>query len=213
MQRPGRGKTMTAKSSKKKVAAAPGERVVSENRKARHNYTVLDTLECGLLLVGSEVKSLREGKVSLGRGLRPGEGRRGLAGGLRHPRVHRRQPFQSSPQAAAETPLAPPRDQAVRPSGLREGVNIDPAEMYFKRGIAKVLMGVCRGKQLHDKRQAMKKAEAQRNIQRQMLEGGRGRGPGTRGSGTLAVSQGHTFPPMTGFLLHRPARTILPRFA
>ena len=65
LQRPGRGKTMTAKSSKKKVAAAPGERVVSENRKARHNYTVLDTLECGLLLVGSEVKSLREGKVSL----------------------------------------------------------------------------------------------------------------------------------------------------
>ncbi len=53
-----------------------------------------------------------------------------------------------------------------------KGLTLIPLKLYFKRGIAKVLMGVCRGKQLHDKRQAMKKAEAQRNIQRQMLRRG-----------------------------------------
>ncbi len=50
-----------------------------------------------------------------------------------------------------------------------KGLTLVPLKMYFKRGIAKVLLGICRGKQLHDKRQAMKKAEARRNIQRQMF--------------------------------------------
>ena len=52
-------------SAKKKAAAGPNDKVISQNRKARHNYTVLDTLECGIVLVGSEVKSLRNGRVSL----------------------------------------------------------------------------------------------------------------------------------------------------
>ena len=54
-----------AKSSKKKTAADPNERVISENRKALYNYQVLDALECGVILQGSEVKSLREGRISL----------------------------------------------------------------------------------------------------------------------------------------------------
>ena len=54
-----------AKSSKKKTAADSNERVISENRKALYNYQVLDALECGVILQGSEVKSLREGRISL----------------------------------------------------------------------------------------------------------------------------------------------------
>ncbi len=110
---------MTAKSFKKKGSApSPGQRVISENRKARHNYTVLDSLECGLVLVGSEVKSLREGKVSLEEAYARVKDDEVLAGRLRYSRIHRRQPLQSSAQATAEAALAPPRGEALRPSGV-----------------------------------------------------------------------------------------------
>jgi len=56
---------MSAKPSKKPLPEKDNERVVSQNRKARHNYDVLDSLECGIVLVGSEVKTLREGRVSI----------------------------------------------------------------------------------------------------------------------------------------------------
>ena len=67
--RPNQGEPVTARQKRKKrkspAEGGDGRRTIAENRKARHNYAVLDTLECGIVLVGSEVKSLRAGKVSL----------------------------------------------------------------------------------------------------------------------------------------------------
>ncbi|MGO8688290.1 MAG: SsrA-binding protein SmpB [Thermoguttaceae bacterium] len=163
---------MTAKSSKKKVAAAPGERVVSENRKARHNYTVLDTLECGLLLVGSEVKSLREGKVSLEEAYGRVKDDELWLVGCDIPEYIDANRFNHRPKRLRKLLLHRREIKRFAHRAYEKGLTLIPLKLYFKRGIAKVLMGVCRGKQLHDKRQAMKKAEAQRSIQRQMLRRG-----------------------------------------
>ena len=173
MQRPGRGKTMAAKSSKKKRSAAtPGERVVSENRKARHNYTVLDTLECGLLLVGSEVKSLREGKVSLEEAYGRLKDDEVWLVGCDIPEYIDANRFNHRPKRLRKLLMHRREIKRFAHWAYEKGLTLVPLKMYFKSGIAKVLMGVCRGKQQHDKRQAMKKAEAQRSIQRQMLRRG-----------------------------------------
>jgi SsrA-binding protein len=129
---------------------------------------VLDALECGIVLVGSEVKSLRIGRVSLDEAYgRVRDGEVWLVGcdiaeyveanrfnhDRRRPRkllLHRREIRRFAGQAC------------------ERGLTLVPLKMYFKQGRAKVLMGICRGRQRHDKREAMKRAEAHRDIQRQI---------------------------------------------
>ncbi len=161
---------MTAKSFKKKGSApSPGQRVISENRKARHNYTVLDSLECGLVLVGSEVKSLREGKVSLEEAYARVKDDEVWLVGCDIPEYIDANRFNHRPKRLRKLLLHRREVKRFAHRAYEKGLTLVPLKMYFKRGIAKVLLGICRGKQLHDKRQAMKKAEARRNIQRQMF--------------------------------------------
>ena len=161
---------MTAKSAKKRGSpASPNERVISENRKAHHNYTVLDTLECGILLVGSEVKSLREGKVSLEEAYGRVKDDEVWLVGCDIPEYIDANRFNHRPKRLRKLLLHRREIKRFAHRAYEKGLTLVPLKMYFKQGLAKVLMGICRGKQLHDKRQAMKKAEAQRNIQRQMF--------------------------------------------
>ena len=178
---------MTAKSSKKMEetaslethdgqisqergsAASSNERVISENRKAHHNYTVLDTLECGILLVGSEVKSLREGKVSLEEAYGRIKDDELWLVGCDIPEYIDANRFNHRPKRLRKLLLHRREIKRFAHRAYEKGLTLVPLKMYFKQGLAKVLMGICRGKQLHDKRQAMKKAEARRNIQRQMF--------------------------------------------
>ena len=74
-------KSPTAKAGKKSAPESSSDRMIAENRKARHRFLVLDTLECGIELVGSEVKSLRQGKLSLDESYAQDAQRGGLAGG------------------------------------------------------------------------------------------------------------------------------------
>lgn len=144
------------------------ERLIAQNRKARHNYAVLDTLECGIVLVGSEVKSLRAGRVSLDEAYgRLREDEVWLVGCDIQEYVEANQ-FNHNPRRPRK--LLMHRREIRRFAGLayQQGLTLIPLKMYFKRGRAKVLLGVCRGRQKHDKREAMKKAEARREIQRAM---------------------------------------------
>jgi len=160
-----------AKSTKKKAAARahnPNERVVSENRKARYRFTVLDTLECGVALVGSEVKTLREGRVSLEEAYgRVKEDEVWLVG-CDIPEYIDANRFNHRPKRVRKLLLHRREVKRFAHRAYEKGLTLVPLKMYFKRGIAKVLLGICRGKQVHDKRQAMKKAEAQRSIARSM---------------------------------------------
>jgi SsrA-binding protein len=158
-----------AKGEKKQPgkSSEPEIRLVSENRKARHRFEVLDTLECGIQLTGSEVKSLRDGKLSLDEAYaRVKEGEVWLVGA----------DIAEYPQATLwNHPPKRPRKLLMRRDEKRKfadkahekGLTLVPLKVYFNvRGLAKVLLGLCRGKKLHDKRETLKKAESKREMER-----------------------------------------------
>ena len=162
---------ITSKQSKKKkaVAADPNERIIAQNRKARHNYNVLDTLECGIVLVGSEVKSLRNGRVSLDEAYaRVRNGEVWLVGCDIAEYVEANR-FNHNPRRPRKLLMHRRELKRFAQRAFEKGLTLVPLQMHFKRGRAKVVIGVCKGKQRHDKRDAMKKAQAKRDIARQMM--------------------------------------------
>lgn len=159
----GKGKTAKTQGSK----ASPTVRPIAENRKARHRFDVLETLECGIALVGSEVKSLRNGKISLDESYgRVRDGEFWLIG-CDIPEYTQATIWNHDPKR--------PRKLLVHARELKrfvgraheKGLTLVPLRVYFNaRGIAKVLIGLCRGRKLHDKREALKRADAARDVQR-----------------------------------------------
>jgi SsrA-binding protein len=154
-------------SKAKKTSGGPStERPIAQNRKARHNYDVLDTLECGIVLRGSEVKSLRQGKVSLAEAYgRVREGEVWLIGCDIAEYVEANQ-FNHQPRRPRKLLLHRREIDRFARQALQKGLTLIPLKMYFKGGRAKVLLGLCQGRQRQDKREAMKKAEARREMAR-----------------------------------------------
>ncbi len=129
---------------------------------------MLDTLECGIALVGSEVKSLREGNVSLAEAYgRVREDEVWLIG-CDIAEYKEANQFNHDPRRPRKLLLHRREIKRFAARAFEQGLTLVPLKMYFKRGNAKVLMGICRGRQHHDKREAMKKAEAKREMQRQI---------------------------------------------
>ncbi len=142
--------------------------MITENRKARFQYFVMDTLECGIVLTGTEVKSLRLGNVSIeesyGR-IKDGEVWLINTDIQEYAWANRWNHVAKRPRKL----LMHRREVAKFASKADDkGLTLVPLKMYFKEGRAKVLIGICKGKQLHDKRETLKKANAQRDIQRAM---------------------------------------------
>jgi SsrA-binding protein len=158
-----------AKSPKKKEPDDANERVISENRKARHNFLVLDALECGIVLVGSEVKSLREGRISLEEAYARVKETEVWLIGCDIPEYTDASRFNHKPKRARKLLLHRREIKRFAELATQKGLTLVPLRLYFKEGKAKVLLGLCKGKAKHDKRQAMKSAEAKREIARQML--------------------------------------------
>ncbi len=143
--------------------------MVSQNRKARHDYEILDTLECGIVLVGSEVKSLRAGKASLDEAYaRVRDGEVWLVGSDIPEYVEANQ-FNHDPKRPRKL-LMHRREisKFAAPAQQGGGLTLVPLKLYFTEGRAKLLLGLCRGRQKHDKRQALRKTEARREIQQAM---------------------------------------------
>ena len=155
--------------SRSATTANPNEKVITQNRKARHNYTVLDTHECGIVLVGSEVKSLRNGRVSLEEAYGRVKGAEVWLIGCDIAEYTEANRFNHVPRRPRKLLVHRREVKRFALQASEKGLTLVPLKMYFKRGLAKLLMGLCKGKARHDKRQAMKKAEAQREMQRQML--------------------------------------------
>jgi SsrA-binding protein len=144
------------------------ERVVAENRKARHNYHVLDTLECGIVLVGSEVKSLRTGQLSLDEAYGRVEGGEVWLFGANIAEYSYSHDLNHVPKRRRKLLMHRREMKKFAGQALEKGMTLVPLKVYFKAGRAKVLMGICKGKQKHDKREAMKKRESDRDISRAM---------------------------------------------
>jgi SsrA-binding protein len=144
-------------------------RVVSDNRKARHRYEVLDTLECGIVLVGSEVKSLREGKVSLDEAYaRLKDGEVWLLG-CDIPEYRQATVWNHEPKRPRKLLLHRQQIRKFAQAAQEKGLTLVPLRIYFNRsGKVKVLLGLCRGKKLHDKRESIRRAETEREIARHL---------------------------------------------
>jgi len=147
------------------------ERVVAQNRRARHEYEVLETLECGIALVGSEVKSLRTGRLSLEEAYgRVKEGEVWLMG-CDIPEYKQANRFNHDPRRPRKLLMHRREIRKFANRAYEQGLTLVPLKLYFKEGRAKILMGLCRGRKLHDKREKIKKATVQRDIARAMRRG------------------------------------------
>jgi SsrA-binding protein len=164
-----------AKAEKKSGAKTkePEIKLVSENRKARHRFEILETLECGVQLTGSEVKSLRDGKLSLDEAYaRVKEGEVWLVGAdiAEYPQATL---WNHPPKRPRKLLLRREERQKFANKAHEKGLTLVPLKVYFNaRGLAKVQLGLCRGKKLHDKRETMKKADSRREIDRAMRRKG-----------------------------------------
>ncbi len=138
----------------------------AENRKARHDYSVLETLECGIALTGTEVKSVRFGRVSLagsyGAVLK---GELWLVGAdISTYEFGNR--FNHDPKRERKLLVHSKEVRELRMKTEAKGLTLVPLSLYLKHGRIKVSLGVCRGKALHDKREALKNKDVQRAILR-----------------------------------------------
>jgi SsrA-binding protein len=151
----------------------PNEPVI-ENRKARHDFFIEETLECGVELLGTEVKSVRAGLISLAEGFVQAEDRPGQRPSLTLYAVH----IGEYPPAGAARQHVPQRERRllahrreIRKLAQKtsvKGRTIVPLKLYFVRGRAKILIGVARGKQKADKRQSIAEREHRRDMDRAM---------------------------------------------
>ncbi len=161
---------MSRKGKKKKAGAGdnPNERVIVENRKARHKYAVMETLECGLALVGSEVKSLRAGKVSLDEAYGRVKNDEVWLVGCNIQEYSHASLMNHAPKRPRKLLLHRQEIRKFAGQAFEKGLTLVPLKLYFKRGIAKILMGICRGRKLFDKREKMKTDTVRREISRAM---------------------------------------------
>ncbi|MCH2609593.1 MAG: SsrA-binding protein SmpB [Pirellulales bacterium] len=163
---------MGKKNKKKKAAGQsenPNYKPIAENRKARHKYQVLDTLECGLALIGSEVKSLRLNRVSLDEAYARVQNREVWLVGCDIPEYKQASQMNHAPKRPRKLLMHQSEIRKFAGKAHENGLTLVPLKMYFNhRGIAKCLVGLCRGKKTHDKREALKKADTQRGLQRAM---------------------------------------------
>ena len=158
------------KRKKEKSAEAAGQqRVISENRRARHRFEILEQVECGIALVGSEVKSLREGKLSLDEAyVRFRAGELWLVG-ADIPEYRQATVWNHDPKRPRKLLVHSIQLKKLSVRANEKGFTLIPLRVYFNaRGLIKVMVGVGRGKKLHDKRTALKNAEVKRQIDRAM---------------------------------------------
>ncbi|CAN5499968.1 SsrA-binding protein SmpB [soil metagenome] len=155
--------------AKTKAPAKFGTKLIAQNRKARHNYEIEDTIEAGMVLVGTEVKSCREGRVNMSEAYATIDGN-GEAWLLQchispysHGNVNNHEPVR-------------PRKLLLRADEIerlaikvnQEGRTLVPLRMYFKHGLVKVELATGRGKKLYDKRQDQARRDADRSMQREL---------------------------------------------
>src|SRR3970282_2900710 len=149
-----------------KKPAAPGEQIVCVNRQARHNYFIDETYEAGLVLVGSEVKSLRDGKANLKDSYaRVQKGEAFLINAHVSPYSGANQ-FNHEPTRPRKLLLHAREIERLTGKTKEKGLTLIPLKMYFKNGRAQVEIGLARGKKLYDKRETLRRKAAEREVER-----------------------------------------------
>jgi SsrA-binding protein len=140
------------------------EKIVTTNRKARHEYFILDTFEAGIVLKGTEVKSLRQGNANLADGYAMLKGGEVWLAGM-HISPYQQGSYSNVDPTRSRKLLLHAREIRKLSGRLKEkGLTLVPLKVYFKNNLAKVLLGLAKGKRAFDKRQDIAKRDAERAI-------------------------------------------------
>ncbi|MEH3145829.1 MAG: SsrA-binding protein SmpB [Methylobacterium frigidaeris] len=151
----------------------PSRRIVADNRKARFNYEITDTVEAGIALTGTEVKSLRGGKATIGEAYAGPSGEEFFLFNAYIPEYLEANRFNHETKRPRRLLLHKRQIQKFIGATQREGYTVIPLKIYFNdRGRAKVELGLGRGKKLHDKRETAKERDWQRDKARLMRDKG-----------------------------------------
>ena len=145
-------------------ASASADRLVAQNRRASHDYLILETIEAGIVLAGTEVKSLRGGKASLQEAWATIDAGEAFVHQMHIPPYEQGNRWNLDPVRKRKLLMHRAEIDKVRKALEQKGLTFIPLKLYFTKGRAKLLLGVARGKKTHDKRQAI----AERDVRREM---------------------------------------------
>jgi SsrA-binding protein len=148
------------------------DKTVAVNRKASHDYDILERVEAGLVLTGSEIKSIRDGRVSVREAYaRPEGGELWLCNAhiAAYPAAHR---FNHEPTRRRKLLLHKGEMRELGRAVEEQGLTLVPLRLYLKRGMAKVELGLVRGRRRYDKRQAIARRDAERQMARALRHRG-----------------------------------------
>lgn len=162
-------KQSNTKSKRSSRGSDSGLTMVAENRKARHHYEIIDSIECGMVLLGSEVKSMRAGKLSLDEAyIRVKDQELWLIGAdIAH--YKNAGMWNHDPRRPRQLLVHAREYKKFAGKAHERGLTLIPLRVYFNnRGIAKCVMGLAKGKKLHDKRQTLKQRESDRGLRQAM---------------------------------------------
>jgi SsrA-binding protein len=160
---------------KRNGASDPNFKNVAVNRRASHDYEILDRIEAGISLTGSEIKSIREGKASIQEAYaRPERGELWLLGA--HiaeygPAAH----FGHEPRRPRRLLVHRAQVRDLESQVQQRGLTLVPLRLYLKNGLAKVEIGIARGRKQYDKRQAIARRDADREMERALRQNTKGR--------------------------------------
>ena len=158
-----------ARKKKGQKSTDPNSRVVSRNRRARREYEILDSLECGIVLRGSEVKSARAGRISIDEAYaRVDDGEVWLINAdiAEYPQAT---VMNHEPKRARKLLLHKREVRKFAESAGRNGLTLIPLQVYFARGLVKVRIALARGRKLYDKRERLRSESDRREMRRAMM--------------------------------------------
>ena len=152
------------------MAKQEGIKPMAQNKKAYHEYFVLEKYEAGIELFGTEVKSVRQGKVNLKDSWCSIKDEEIFVNGMHISPYEQGNIFNRDPMRVKRLLLHKKEIRSLFQKIKQDGLTVIPLSLYFKNGRAKLEIGLCKGKKLYDKREVAAKKEAQRNIERQMRQ-------------------------------------------
>jgi SsrA-binding protein len=152
-----------------------GQKVIASNRKARHDYSILDTYEAGLVLQGTEVKSLRDGKASLADAFATVDDGEVWLRNVHIPEYTQGTWTNHTPRRTRKLLLHRSEIEKLIGKTKESGLSLVPLSMYFKDGKVKVEIALAKGKKAYDKRQTLAKRDADRDISKAMGRALKGR--------------------------------------
>lgn len=153
-----------------------GEQTIALNRRARHDFTITETFEAGLVLTGTEIKSIRAGKANLSDAYARIEGNEAWLIGAHIAPFEQANRYNHEPKRTRKLLLRRSEIDELRMTAQAKGLTIVPLRLYITaKGKAKLELGLARGKQLHDRRRDIADRESRRDVARELADAQRGR--------------------------------------